>query len=206
MKNENENCTKLIHTVAAGDLGLKSHPKDYQQKLTYHNCHPSKYRPRSMLLNPSVLGGWQQWYANSHLISLKSLIVNCISFWGSNISPSASYDKTWCVCCLYIPRGLVSSVVRASDFGSEGLGFNSRRLCCKFYPLAIDWRPVLGMVQTTCLPNVTEIGDWLRPYGPYGPKRQTFFTYPIVLSSAFLYVPVTKRITILDLPTPESCS
>ena len=35
-----------IHTVAAravpGDLGLKSHPKDYQQKLTYHNGHPSK--------------------------------------------------------------------------------------------------------------------------------------------------------------------
>ena len=59
-----------IHTVAAraapGDLGLKSHPKDYQQKLTYHSGHPSKYRPRPMLLNLSALGGWQQWYANSH--------------------------------------------------------------------------------------------------------------------------------------------
>ena len=31
-------------------------------------------------------------------------------------------------------RGLVSSVGRASDFGSEGLGFDSRRLCCEFYP------------------------------------------------------------------------
>ena len=51
-----------IHTVAAraapGDLGLKSHPKDYQQKLTYHYGHPSKYRPRPKLLNPSALGGW----------------------------------------------------------------------------------------------------------------------------------------------------
>ena len=32
----------------------------------YHSGHPSKYRPRSMLLNLSVLGGWQQWNANSH--------------------------------------------------------------------------------------------------------------------------------------------
>ena len=50
-----------IHTVAAraapGDLDLKSHPKDHQQKLTYYNGHPSKYKPRPMLLNPSVLGG-----------------------------------------------------------------------------------------------------------------------------------------------------
>ena len=45
--------------AAPGDLGLKSHPKDYQQKLTYHNGHPSKYRPRPMLLNPNVQGGWQ---------------------------------------------------------------------------------------------------------------------------------------------------
>ena len=51
-----------IHTVAAraalGDLGLKSHLKDYQQKLTYHYDHPSKYKSRPMLLNLSVLGGW----------------------------------------------------------------------------------------------------------------------------------------------------
>ena len=51
-----------IHTVAAraapGDLGLKSHQKDYQQKLTYQYGHPSKYKPRLMLLNPSELGGW----------------------------------------------------------------------------------------------------------------------------------------------------
>ena len=51
-----------IHTVTArvtpGDLGLKSHPKDYQQKLTYHYGHPSKYKPRPILLNPSILGGW----------------------------------------------------------------------------------------------------------------------------------------------------
>ena len=51
-----------IHTVAARaapmDLGLKSHPKDYQQKLTHQYGHPSKYKPRSKLLNPSVLGGW----------------------------------------------------------------------------------------------------------------------------------------------------
>ena len=51
---------KYNHTVTAraapGDLSLKSNPKDYQQKLTYHYGHPSKYRPRPMLLNPSVLG------------------------------------------------------------------------------------------------------------------------------------------------------
>ena len=27
-------------------------------------------------------------------------------------------------------------------------------------------------MRATCQPNVTEIGDWLRPYGPYGPKRK----------------------------------
>ena len=50
-----------IHTVAAraapGGLGLKSHPKDYQPKTTYHYGHPSKYKPRPMLLYPSVQGG-----------------------------------------------------------------------------------------------------------------------------------------------------
>ena len=69
-----ENCTILTpretFTVAVravpGDLGLKSHPKDYQQKVTYHYGHPSKYRPKPMLLNLSALGGWQQWYANSN--------------------------------------------------------------------------------------------------------------------------------------------
>ena len=30
--------------------------------------------------------------------------------------------------------GLVSSVGRASDFGSEGQGFDSWRLCCELYP------------------------------------------------------------------------
>ena len=53
---------RKIHTVAARatpmDLGLKSHPKDYQQKSTYYYGHPSKYKSRPMLLNPSVLGGW----------------------------------------------------------------------------------------------------------------------------------------------------
>ena len=52
-----------IHTVAAraapGDLGSKSHPKDYQQKLTKHYGHPSKYKLRPNLLNPSVIGGWR---------------------------------------------------------------------------------------------------------------------------------------------------
>ena len=50
-----------MRTVAAraapGHLGLKSHPKDYQQKLTYPNGHPSKYKPRPMLL--VVVDGWQ---------------------------------------------------------------------------------------------------------------------------------------------------
>ena len=50
-----------IHTVdaraAPGDLGLKSHPKDYQQKLTYQYGHLPKYIPRSILLNPSVPDG-----------------------------------------------------------------------------------------------------------------------------------------------------
>ena len=31
-----------------------------------------------------------------------------------------------------------------------------------------------GVVRATCQPNVTEIGDWLKPYEPYGSKRQTF--------------------------------
>ena len=51
-----------INTVAArpapGDLGLKSHPKEYQQKLTYQYGHPFKYKPGPMLLNPIVIGGW----------------------------------------------------------------------------------------------------------------------------------------------------
>ena len=41
-----------FHTVATraapGDIILKSHPKDYQQKLTHQYGHPSKYKPRSM--------------------------------------------------------------------------------------------------------------------------------------------------------------
>ena len=67
MKNENknENCTILIpkgnsycrRKSSARGPRFKSHPKDYQQKLTYYNGHPSKYKPGSMLLNPSVLGG-----------------------------------------------------------------------------------------------------------------------------------------------------
>ena len=51
-----------------GDLSLKSHPKDYEQKWTCHYGHPSKYKPRPNLLNPSVLGGWPQWYVNSHYL------------------------------------------------------------------------------------------------------------------------------------------
>ena len=47
-----------IHTVASraapGDLVLRFHPKDYQQKFTYYYGHPSKSKPRPMLLNPSV--------------------------------------------------------------------------------------------------------------------------------------------------------
>ena len=39
------------------------------------------------------------------------------------------------------------------------------------WEVSSDRRPVLGMVRSTCLPNVTEIGDWLRPYGSYGPKK-----------------------------------
>ena len=43
-----------IHTVATGaapgELGLKSHSKDYYG-------HPSKYKLRPTLLNPNVLGG-----------------------------------------------------------------------------------------------------------------------------------------------------
>ena len=53
---------RKIYTVTARaepkDLGLKSHPKDYQQKLTYNYGQPSKHKPRPMLLNPNVLGGW----------------------------------------------------------------------------------------------------------------------------------------------------
>ena len=63
-ENENENRNNLIqleiNTVttraAPGDLGLKSNPKDYQQKLTYQYSHPSKYKPRPMLLNLTVRG------------------------------------------------------------------------------------------------------------------------------------------------------
>ena len=50
-----------FHTFAAseapGDLDLKSLSKEYQQKLTYYIGHPSKIKPRPILLNPSVLGG-----------------------------------------------------------------------------------------------------------------------------------------------------
>ena len=60
----NENCTILIPKgnsycllAATRDLDLKSHPKDYQKKLTYYIGNPSKYKPRPMLPNPSVLGG-----------------------------------------------------------------------------------------------------------------------------------------------------
>ena len=55
---------------------------------------------------------------------------------------------------------------------------------CKWVPVllgkfpATDWQPVLGLVRATCQPNVTEIGNWLRPYGPYGSKRQTFSPFP----------------------------
>ena len=48
---------------------------------------------------------------------------------------------------------------------------------CRWVPVllgkfpATNWRPVLGMVRATCQPNVTEIGDWLRPYEPYGSKK-----------------------------------
>ena len=39
-----------IHTVARraapGDLGLMSHPKDFQQKFTYNYSHPFKYKLR----------------------------------------------------------------------------------------------------------------------------------------------------------------
>ena len=42
-----------IYTVAAraapGDLGFKSHPNDYQQKLTYKYGYPSKYKPNPIL-------------------------------------------------------------------------------------------------------------------------------------------------------------
>ena len=31
-------------------------------------------------------------------------------------------------------EGLVCSVGKALDFGSDGLGFDSRGLCCEFYP------------------------------------------------------------------------
>ena len=31
-------------------------------------------------------------------------------------------------------RGFLCSVGRSSDFGSEGLGFDIRRLCYEFYP------------------------------------------------------------------------
>ena len=39
------------------------------------------------------------------------------------------------------------------------------------------------MVRTTCQPNVTEIGDWLRPYEPYGPKRQTFLVGAVLVTA-----------------------
>ena len=59
-KTERKKERKKNHTVAAraapGDLGLKSHQKDYPQKLTYQYGHPFKYKPRQMLLNPMVPG------------------------------------------------------------------------------------------------------------------------------------------------------
>ena len=32
-----------------------------------------------------------------------------------------------------------------------------------------------SLVKVTCLPNVTEIGDWLQPYVPYGWNNTNFF-------------------------------
>ena len=66
IKNENEICTILIpegnsycrrERSARGPRFKVSSERLYQQKLTFHNGHPSKYRPGSMLLNPSALGG-----------------------------------------------------------------------------------------------------------------------------------------------------
>ena len=78
-KLKSRNCTILIqreiHTVASraapGDLGLKSHPKDYQQKLTYwygrlfHNSllhflgsiNPNKFIPKCLSIIV-ILWGW----------------------------------------------------------------------------------------------------------------------------------------------------
>ena len=138
--------------------------------------HSSIYKPTSRL--------------QSRFLKHKLLFMHQKYFWIKTI------PKRRPSVCLHFGWGLVGSVGRASDFGSEGLGFDSWRLCCEFQPWgkifylyflilprckwvpvllekfpAIDWSPVLGLVRTTCLPNVMEIGDWLRSYGPCGLKK-----------------------------------
>ena len=50
-----------------------------------------------------------------------------------------------------------------------------------------DGRPVLWMVIAACLPNVTGIGNWLRPYG----SKKTYF---------FLFTTWSRSTHILQLP------
>ena len=54
-----------------------------------------------------------------------------------------------------------------------------------------------GVVRATCQPNVTEIRDWLRPYEPYGSKRQTFFTLQSEARNTSLVFTTPKKSDIL---------
>ena len=67
---------------------------------------------------------------------------------------------------------------------------------------AADWRPVLGMVRNACLPNVTEIGHWLRPYGS---KNTNFFvmTETSMSSSIMPYPPLPPSILVKLVVCPH---
>ena len=49
-------------------------------------------------------------------------------------------------------------------------------------------------MRATCQPNVTEIGDWFRPYESYGSKRQTLIAALIALCHQNPYNSISKMI------------
>ena len=73
-KKKKENCTILIskgnsycrRKSSVRGRRFKVSSEGLSAELTYRHGHPSKYKPRPMLLNSSVLGGLPYWYANSH--------------------------------------------------------------------------------------------------------------------------------------------
>ena len=73
------------------------------------------------------------WNKNDNWIANQLGVASPISPWEAVSYRLSKSFIDWgkkILCCIYGHGGLVSSVGRASDFGSEGLGFDSQRLCC----------------------------------------------------------------------------